>query len=84
MAISGVTVTVFTKIIQNNLVFEKVHLGRYIAAMRRLEGPRALETCSKSVSALENVANSDSKKQRRIERTLSEHSRKVETMCPNC
>jgi len=52
--------------------------------MRRLEGPRALETCSKSVSALENAANTDSKKQRRVEGTLSEHSRKVETMRPNC
>lgn len=40
--------------------------------MRRLEGPRAIETCSKSVSALENVANTGSKKQRRIEGTLSE------------
>ena len=52
--------------------------------MRRLEGPRALETCSKSVSALENAANTDSKTQRRVEGTLSEHSRKVETMRPNC
>ena len=49
--------------------------------MRRLEGPRAIETCTRSVSALENVENTDSKKQRRIERTLSEHSNKVETMC---
>jgi len=29
--------------------------------MRRLEGPRAIEICSKSVSALGNVANTGSK-----------------------
>ena len=52
--------------------------------LSRCIGPRAIETCSKSVSALENAANTDSKTQRRVEGTLSEHSRKVETMRPNC